>query len=217
MAVSFGFQIEVEVSANAGDLHYPYRFSKDTEIWLGEFREKVHKWLSQAPEHSTLCLPAPVPGLEVRISLVARLDHQGVRSISFSLATRSSDSRLSFEVGTADDTARSEWGRRLKSKLAKEQCGSPSGEILRMLIVNFALADTVSPDFICRTSFAKRFEATVHCLVGTESPYDILIPARLGLTSWFGEAVVLGLGLATRGRGFIQQAGLDQRCTKAVR
>jgi hypothetical protein len=179
--VPCGFEIEVEYADSEGDSYYAYRFSTDPTAWLHEFVEKAAIWLSQASNDSVLRLPAPVDGIELRIRMVERLADLRCRCVHLSSPTKSSDSRLFFEVGTPADTAKTEWGRKLKEKLQRRQCGSQDAQVLRTLVVNFALADTGWPEFICWPTFGRRFDATIRCLVGGDLPYDLLIPGNLDL------------------------------------
>jgi hypothetical protein len=75
-------------------------------------------------------------------------------------ATQSTDTRLFFEVGTPEDTAKSQWGKKLKDKkLKRQQCGELAEGVLRMLLVNFAMADRGWPHFISGEKFGARWRA----------------------------------------------------------
>ena len=87
------------------------------------------------------------------------------RQVFFLPPSKSTDSRLSFEVGKPEDTAESQWGRKLLGKLEDRQCGKPDSSYLRLLVVNFSLADTAFPDFICWPSFEERLEETLRLLL----------------------------------------------------
>ena len=76
----------------------------------------------------------------------------------------------------------------------KRQCGDPEPSFLRMLVIDFSIADTGFPDYICWQNFTERFSRTLELLVekaGAPLPYDAVLPARLNQECCFGRVVTL--------------------------
>ncbi len=145
-------------------------------------------------------------------------DDPGVRMVTVIPATRSTDTRLFFECGTPQDTAKSQWGRNLKNKLAKRQAGPPMPNTVRMLVVDFAHADTAWPDFICWPAIGDRLAGTVKLLqsaIGSPVPYDVLLPAQLGFNCCFGSPIWMEASTLPATE-FIRDAQLDRQCVRKV-
>ncbi len=204
-----GFSLNAEMVDTNNDLFCVYKFQSAPGAWLEDFAEKAADWIDKASTGATLSLPVPAPGVVLKLRLVKRFDDPTHREVTFSPPGKSTDTRLFFEVGTFCDTAKSEWGRKLKAKLFKEQCGHSGDGVLRILVLNFSLADTGWPEFITRPSFHDRFAATIDCLVKTKRPYDVVLPANLSLTPFFGEAVLLDPSVEHSVRQFIGECHLD--------
>ena len=171
--VSLGYDLRVTTrphqqahSHDQGRLYYPYTIpeEKETHKWLADFAELVREWLSNESPKQVFSMSGPGGKMEIVVEIVRLGDDRNDRQICSIWATRSTDTRLFFEVGTPEDTAESSWGNRLKRKLWKEQCGKSAEGILRMLLVNFAMADTGWPHFISEERFAVRFRDVIEKL-----------------------------------------------------
>ena len=128
--VSCGYHLDVNIQPIQGvpgydpaTLYYPHTIPKENEThkWLAEFAERARQWLSK--ESPELALRVPGPGGKVDIIVkMAKLDGDpGNRQICSIGATHSTDTRLFFEMGTPEDTAKSPWGNRLKRKLTLQR------------------------------------------------------------------------------------------------
>lgn len=84
--------------------------------------------------------------------------------------------------------------------------------VLRMLVVNFAMADTGWRHFISGSGFAQRFTEAIRLLIGEHQPYDVVLPAQLGLASCFGQPVWITDDQPAFAREFINKAELDKQC-----
>ncbi len=159
-----------------------------------------------------------IEGLSVVVMLQEVYDRAEDRCVHFSGPTESTDSRLFFETGQPEDTAASQWGRKLLDKLKKRQCGQPSSDYLRMLVVDFSRADTGWPDFICWPGIAQRLSKTVKLLAekaGEPLAYDAVLPVRLSDVSgerYFGEVILLDHRCAEDVERIVQAASLN-RCS----
>lgn len=194
--------------------YYPYNFPEENETheWLTEFSERTRQWLSNESPTKTLCMPAPSSKIDV-IAEILKLDNDhSDRQILFTGGTQSTDTKLYFEVGTAQDTAKSKWSRKIKNKLRGKQCGEPTKQTLRMLLINFAMADTGWPHFISDKKFGNRFQEVIHILDGGKKFYDIVIPAQLGGKCCFGLPVLINAHWKEKAESLISDAGFDRPC-----
>jgi len=208
----------VTVPSNADDptrhLLYVYRMPHESgvPIWAGTFQEEVESWIATARVGETFSFVGPKGIVSIEITLDEWLEDERVRSVDVNFPTKSTDTRLYFEVGDVETTARGPWGSKLSGKLAKRQAGNPSSDRLRMLVVNFALADSAERDFICKPHIAARLDKVIRFLVkGRPLPYDVVLPAHLGLVTGFGSAVVLDEPRQEEIEEFIRCAALDVR------
>ena len=144
---------------------------------------------------------------------ITKLDgDSGNRQISSIMATHSTDTKLLFEVGTAQNTSRSPWGRNLKNKVKKQQCGEPTEGILRMLVVNFAMAESGRPHFISEEKFGMRFRDVIVGFDSVKQHYDVVLPAQLGHECCFGKPIWINAPWEVKVGDFIAKAGLDRAC-----
>jgi hypothetical protein len=208
-------QIQEVSSYDQAMLYYPYTIPEDNEThnWLAEFAERAQQWLSKESPKQALRMPGPGSKVDIIVK-IAKLDGDpSNRQICSIWATRSTDTKLFFEVGTAKETAGSPWGRNLKrNKLRKQQCGEPAEGVLRMLVVNFAMADSGWPHFISGEKFGMRFREVIGGLDGGKQHYDVILPARLGYECCFGQPIWINAHWEVKVGDFITEAGLDRAC-----
>ena len=89
-----------------------------------------------------------------------------------------------------------------------------------MSIVDFSQADTAWPDFICWPEIAERMGATVRMLVdeiGGSLPYEVVVPAQLGIECCFGPAIILEMTKQAETEAFLKAAELDRSCLARAR
>jgi hypothetical protein len=221
--VDRGFDLKaiVEVVADSAEpdlqteLDHPYLVSDERHVrqWLAQFEREAALWLTRADHGATLEVDGPDKGLRVRVEASKLFDDRDLRTIAFSSPTRSTDTRLFFESGTAADTARSQWGVKLKAKLNKRQCGEPVDHVLRVLVVDFSRAETGWPNFICWPEIARRLDEVVRLLAPDKPPpYELVLPARLGFDCCFGVPVWLVRPLSLDPERILDEVGLTRRC-----
>jgi len=216
-----GYDIRVEtcpVQKMSGydqeSLFYPYTVPDEIEThqWLAQFSKEALEWLAKPQPNSELRMLGPGGKIEVLAKLAQQFETSGNRLVTVRSATRSTDTTLFFDVGTASDTAQSSWGRKLRKKLRKEQCGPIADGILRILVVNFVMADTGWPHFISEARFTSRFAETIRILVGANQPYDVVLPAQLRFRCCFGRPAWISQQWRKRGTRFIEASALDVMC-----
>lgn len=194
--------------------YYPYTIPEENEThkWLAEFAEQARQWLSKESPKQALQMPGPGGKIKIVVNIVKLDDDPGNRKIDFIGTTYSTDTKLFFEVGTAQDTAGSQWGRKLKNKLRKKQCGEAAEGVLRLLVVNFAMADTGWPHFISGEKFGMRFREVIGRLDDGRQHYDVVLPAQLGYECCFGQPIWINPYWEMQGSDFIAEAELDKAC-----
>ena len=198
--------------------YHPYAFPEENEThkWLSEFSERARQWLSNESPTKTLCMPTPNSKIDIIVEIVKLDNDHSNRQILFTSATQSTDTKLFFEVGTAQDTSTSQWGSKIKNKLKGKQCGEPTEQTLRMLLINFAMADTGWPHFISDKKFENRFREVIHILDGGKQFYDITLPAQLRGKCCFGIPVLINAHWKEKAESFISEAGFDRPCVPPI-
>jgi hypothetical protein len=220
LEIDRGYALRVQIEPGAEhDLWYGYQFEPEIEIrpWLSKFAQAATTWLSCPSPQPVFRQNGPsTPGWKLSVAIEELYHERTSRMIHQSSATRSDDPRLHFEVGTAHTTADGWWGRSVRNKMAKRQAGpAPIAGLLRLLVVDFARLDTAFPDFICWPRIAERIDASVRLLasqIGGELPYDVILPARLGLSCCFGSPVWLGETKTRMQQDLLNLAGLTIPC-----
>ena len=221
LAVSCGYHLDVKIQPvrevlgyDQATYYYPYTIPEENEThkWLAEFAERARQWLSKESPKQTLCMAGPGGKVDIVVKITKLDGDPGNRQIRSIGATHSTDTKLLFEVGTAQDTAVSPWGRNLKNKVRKQQCGEPAEGVLRMLVVNFAMADSGWPHFISGEKFGMRFRDVIGGLDSGKQHYDLVLPAQLGYECCFGQPIWINPYWEMKGSDFIAEAGLDRAC-----
>ena len=212
-----GFEIELQLkTSKAMDGFYAYEvgYEKSVRRWLTCLQSEAAKWLQNAEVGHQRQFAGPTEGIWFLATLQEVCDNSENRSVCFSYS-QSTDSKLFFTIGRPEDTAESEWGRKLLDKLEKRQCGEPDLDYLRVLVVDFSLADTGFPDFICQPKIAKRLSQTVELLINKIGPplsYDAVLPARLSEKSCFGKVIALDCRRTEKIEQLVQATLLDRPC-----
>lgn len=213
-----GFALKVRLqSADELDSRYPYDIGDESEVrlWLGQFAGVARHWLQTNKPSPSLRRDGTTPSWCVDVSLTELSDDPSCRAIGMLTSGHSTDTRLFFECGTVEDTARSQWGRKIKRKLCKRQCGDPAPDKLRILVVDFSQASTGWPDFICWPKIAERMDAAIKLLaekLRAPLPYEAVLPAQLGFECCFGPLIVLDAARQHEATESIGAAGLDKPC-----
>ncbi len=216
--INMGFEIDLRLETLKDmDWFYPYEvgYERTVRPWLVCLQSKAEEWVRTANAGDQWQFPGPTERVRFSAKLQEVYDDPQDRCIRFLPSTRSTDSKLFFEVGSPKDTAKSEWGRKLLEKLKKRQCGDPDLNCLRILALDFSLADTGWLDFICQPKIAKRLSQTVELLVseiGPPLPYDAVLPARLSGKCCFGKVIGLDRRRTEEIEEIVTAALLDRPC-----
>ncbi len=222
LEVDAGFEVALRLehkNENYGSWNpffaYDIGRERDVHLWLDSLNAEAKQWIMEAKAGDYFQFQGPIESLLLSVTLEHRDENPDYRLVSFLPPGQSSDTRLFFEMDTPEGTARSQWGRKLLDKLQKRQCGNPSPDCLRLLVVDFSLADTGWPDFICWSDTAKQLAETFDLLVeeaGPPLPYDAVLPAQLSRECGFGRIIPLDKQRTEEIEKAIQAASLDHPC-----
>ena len=215
--VEKGFDINLQIETSVKDGSYAYETGEQVTVrkWLERLESEAVRWVMDADPGHRQRFDGPTDQIWLYAELKDVCNNLDSRQVIFHPPSQSTDTRLFFEVGKPEDTAKSQWGRKLFSKLKKRQCGRPDSSYLRLLVVNFTLADTAFPDFICRPNFEERLEETLRLLlkrVGPPLPYDCVLPARLAPKCCFGRVIPLNSDNTEEIERLVKATSLDHPC-----
>ncbi|NQW12195.1 MAG: hypothetical protein HQ481_20205 [Alphaproteobacteria bacterium] len=200
LEVDAGYWLEVAIEPDErGDVMFALDVEEDRVIrpWLGCFAKEASLWLAKPPDEAMRRFPGPAGlGWRVMVKINKWLDMDRERLISLHTATRSDDPRQMFDGCRPAATAGYWWGRRVKAKMAERQAGSsPQCGRIRMLVIDFSALDTGFPGFFLYPHIAEQIDGAVRIISGEIDPplpYDVVLPAELGIVCQFGHLVWLG-------------------------
>lgn len=200
MDLTFGYYLNVQVGIqrsgseyNPSDLYYTYTTGNPEEVnkWLHDFDKKVRSWIKCKSilkrKNQQLTIPGPGNKLKVTINILEWKKDPRERDIMIGWPTKSSDTKLFFESKNPETIAKNEWGRKIRGKMHKKQCGQQAHDYTRILVLNFGLADAGWPEFISESWFTTNFSNFISFLSTDEQLYDAVIPAQLGIDCCFGK------------------------------
>lgn len=225
MKLPFGYDLRVRIETvssgdgySSKDQFYAYTLGNLDEVddWLNNYYERVKNWIQSIQKKelrdSELTISGPGNMITITVMIAKLYDDPQIRSIVINLPSQSSDTQLYFRGDNIAEIAQYEWGRKIRNKMFDQQCGEPSTNYKRILVINFMLADTGWPHFISEEWFTTNFNGLILYLVDKESPYDVVIPAQLGTNSCFGHAVSIGDETINLAQRFIPLLGMDTPC-----
>ena len=216
--VNMGFDINLRLVTSETLGSYVYEFGKNEKTiqeWLTSLGREAKQWLKNARAGNCQQFRGPTEKICLSAILDKVHERKEQRNVVLDTPTKSTDSRLFFEVDKPEDTAASQWGKKLVRKLKKRQCGDPDPNCLRMLVIDFLLADTSFRDFICWENFTERFSRTLRLLAakaGPPLPYDAVLPARLSEECCFGRIVTLDEKRMKEVEQLVRAARLNRPC-----
>ena len=214
----FNINLRIEIETSVKDEIHAYGMGEEDTVrkWLKQLKPEAERWVMNADPGHRKRFDGPTDQIWwLNAELKDVFNNPEPRQVICHFPSQSIDTRLFFEVGEPEDTAESQWGQRLLKKLKRRQCGKPDSSYLRLLVVNFSLADTAFPDFICWPNFEERLEETLRLLLkraGSPLPYDCVLPARLAPKCCFGRVIALGSGNTEEIKRLVEATSLDHPC-----
>ena len=136
-----GFEIDLQLKTSRdmdGFYAYEVGYEKTVRHWLTCLQSEAAKWITNAQAGHKRQFAGPTASVWLLATLREVYNNEEKRDIRFALPSQSTDSKLFFTIGEPEDTAESEWGRKLLDKLEKRQCGEPDLDYLRVLVVDFS-------------------------------------------------------------------------------
>jgi len=194
LPIDIGFLINI--SQKADHLFYTYDFPtyKEIDKWLIQFQHNLIGWLKDANIGDSIEIAGPNDVVLLDIILKDINKDPLVRMVTGGGATRSTDTRLFFEHKDPRTIANTEWGVKIGDKLGRQQAGGPCKRVIRILAINFMLADTSDTNFLCEPMYFAAIEGTVKLLASKISPYppyDVVVPCDLDFECGFTKPIIL--------------------------
>lgn len=222
LRIDYDLDVRVDIKRsglgyNPRDLFYTYDTGNQEEVnkWLHEFEKKVRSWIRCKSilkrKNQQITIAGPGDKLKVTTIITDWAKSPRERLIRINWPTKSSDTKLFFEHKKPGNIAGNEWGRKIRQKLFKQQCGEPNKDYLRILVVNFKLADSGWPEFISEDWFTTNFNSLITYLVNDKQPYDAVIPAQLGIECCFGKPAWIS-SYHSKNHNYIARLGMDKQC-----
>ena len=134
------------------------------------------------------------------------------RSIIWGGATYSTDLRRYFEINDPTKFSNTNLGTNIFDKLSKQQAGSSEDNIIRVLILNFALADTPDLCFFNNKKHYLNIEKDILYLASTIKPYppyDVVIPCELSFECGFTSPIVLATNITSHFSKYLSSLGFN--------
>ncbi len=189
-----GFNIDID--SKAENLHYTGEFPEFKEVykWLDNFTIEFSRWLDNAKNGNVFSIESPSATVHLILHIKEIHTNPEIRIISWGEATRSTDTRLYFDIDNPSDFSKTDMGIKILDKLKKQQAGESQKQVYRILLINFSLTDTPDLSFLNEIKYQNRFIENIKFLVSEIKPYppyDIVIPCELGFDCGFGKHVNL--------------------------
>jgi len=212
-----GFFVTLELIASDQTGYHAHaipREHKELENWIQTLKTDVDHWIGDFEAGDSKEFDGLSNAFKIKAKVKKVFDNFEMRCVEYSQPGRSNDVRLFFE-GSPENNAENQMGNKIAEKLKKRQCGPPNPEYLRVIVLNFKLADYSYSDWLSFPSIASSLDKTIRVLVeraGDPLPYDIAIPAMLDYNCCFGESIILNTARETEIKQFVIEAKFDQKC-----
>jgi len=213
LSSSKGF--EVTINSKAEHFYYTHDFPDFRIVysWLDDFENNFSTWLGNVKPGDSKEIVGPADSLTLHILFNKITDNPEIRFIIWGHATYSSDTKLYFEIDDPEKFAKTEWGVKIKDKLTKQQAGESKSEIIRILMINFSMADTTDILFFNDLRYYSRLEKNIKYLVADIKPYppyDLVIPCELGPEKGFVKPVNISEFDDNLIADILKESGLDK-------
>ena len=194
LRISLGFDVEVEILSK--NTYYPHTFPcfRDVEAWLYKYRDVISNWIQTAEEGDVKITDTPWSDVSVKIMLNQLHESVHDRSIVFGPSTRSTDTIHYFRIDDPDTFISTQWGQKLIGKMCLRQAGDPRAGVLRILCVDFSLADTYDYSFLVDKSVVSRLHRYLRRMcerLPDPLPYDVVLPCAIDDQCGFGNPIFI--------------------------
>lgn len=193
-SVDAGFWLEIKESANSTSLTYDFPNQQVLKAWTETFSQSFIDWIQNAENDASITIPGPNNLITIQITLKRKLYCPDDRSIYIGRFTISTDTKLFFERDWPN-LYRSQWGNKLRDKMEKQQAGSPTAGTIRILMINFSMAESSDLSWLMDLRYHNNLKHLIESLSSTitpNPPYDLVVPCVLGRLCGFGHTINLG-------------------------
>lgn len=228
LKLPIGYELDVKIGIQKSDLEYDQQdlfYVYDTgnqelvNKWLFLFEKQIKSWikcesiLKRKNRQKTIIGPGPRLKVTTKITKWHKVSNKQrpYRCIYIYHPTKSSDTKLWFENDNPDVLSKNLWGKKIQGKMCKQQAGQSDNNYTRALVLNFMLADTGWPEFICEDWFTTNFGNLITHLAGESQPYDLVVPAQLGFDCCFGVPAWIS-NYHKENHNYIGKLGLSKKC-----
>lgn len=194
IAIDTGFDISIESEAENRGYTYDFPQFRNVNDWIEQFSMNFLKWLMSAKAGDTYNTDSPAGSVKLRMLLNSIEKNPEDRQICWNEATKSTDTRLFFEIANPADFAESQLGIKIKDKLQKGQAGKSHDKAIRILAINFGLADTSDLSFLNESKYHANFDKDIRFLasdIKPYPPYDVVLPCDLRFECGFAKPINL--------------------------
>ncbi|MFA4839671.1 MAG: hypothetical protein WC703_09370 [Candidatus Neomarinimicrobiota bacterium] len=192
--IGIGFKISIDSKAQNFGYTSDFPKYKDVYEWIEQFRVGFIKWIMTAKEGDICNVDSPTDSLKLEVKVESIDQNPKIRSISWNQATRSTDTICFFRINEPVKFANSQMGPKIKDKLQKQQAGEPRDRVLRILAINFGLADTSDLSFLNNSKYHANFDEHIKYLssdIKPYPPYDVVLACELSYKCGFAKPVNL--------------------------
>jgi hypothetical protein len=194
LVIDTGFNISIVSDAQRSGYTYDFPQFRDVYDWLDQFGKNFIKWLKAAKVGDAYNADSPAGSVKLKIQVKSMEENPEIRSISWIEATRSTDTILYFRIDDPANFAETQWGIKIKDKLQQQQAGEPRDKVMRILAINFALAETSDLSFLNDLEYHSNFDKYIKFLasdINPYPPYDVVLPCELRFECGFAKPINL--------------------------
>lgn len=192
--IDFGFDITIRLVSKNFFFAHDFPDFKEIYDWISQFEENVIDWLSFAEAGKSFATVSPAASAKLITTLNKRYEDVNNRSITYNEPTRSTDTKLIFEIDDPSAFSKNPWGIKIKDKLQRQQAGEKKDGVIRILAINFSHCDTSDIGFFNIEKYYNNLEKDIKFLVADikpHPPYDIVLPCELRFSCGFIKPINL--------------------------
>jgi hypothetical protein len=193
LSVDKGF--EISIKSDSDNLSYTYEFPEFRGVfdWLEKFKLSFSEWLYTAKIDDIFNVSSPAASLKLALRVNSIHENSEMRFISWIESTKLTDTIQYFRISDSVYFAKSQWGKKIKEKLMQQQAGKSGEKVVRILAINFALAETAELSFLNEPKYQSNFAKHIKYLVSDIElvPFDVVLACELGTKCGFSKPIIL--------------------------
>jgi len=192
--LNIGFEITIDSQAQTFDYTYDFPQFREVYDWIDQFCKNFLKWIRTANKGDVYYVQSPAGSLKLKVHVESIEKNSEIRSILWGQATRSTDTILYFRINDPAEFSKTQWGVKIEDKLQKQQAGEPRDKVLRILTINFSLADTSDLNFLNDPVYFDNFSKYIRYLasdIKQYPPFDVILACELSFECSFSKPINL--------------------------